>query len=234
MKIGHISLGLVLLAAVVGGVTWRVGNRAAPSGSATISPRPVALTESVGRSSPPSEPMRSSSSPLPPAPLANSALSREEQLRETARFWARADLPATATWLLTLSDADAAIATDAVLAEIGQDDVPAAIVLAQALRRGVDDGRVEHMAQIWTEETPNAAVAWISSLAPGADRDRLLARAALVRVGHDPAEAARLLGAMTDGSTRDTAVAAAIARLRMYDPAKADTWEAVLAKPRSG
>jgi len=98
----------------------------------------------------------------------------------------------------------------------------------------VDDGRVEHMAQIWTEEDPAAAIAWITALPPGADRDRLLARTSLVRVPHDSADAARLLDAMTDGAARDAALAATIARLRIYDPVKAESWQGILLTPRSG
>ena len=160
----------------------------------------------------------------------DSGLGRENLLQEIARTWARIDLPAAAAWLLTLADSDAAIAEDAVLAEVGRDDAAGALGLAHALRRGVDDGRAEHIAQIWLEEDATAAVAWISGLAPGADRDRLLARAALVRVRQDPAESVRLLSAMTDGSARETAVAATIARLRIYDPQKADSWQSIVSK----
>lgn len=165
-----------------------------------------------------------------PARAQESGAEREQQLRERARMWSRTDLPAAAAWLLTLSDADAAIVTDAMLAEVGRDDTPGALALAHALRRGIDDGRVEHMAQIWTEEDPAAAIDWITALPPGPDRDRLLARSALVRVQHDSAESARLLDAMTAGPARDAAMAATIARLRIYDPVKADSWQALLAK----
>jgi len=232
MKTGRIPLGIALLAAAAVGVAMIMRERPAPPVLANASGRPAVSPQSenpMPLAAKPSRPAR-----LIPTPTADAGVARENQLRETARTWARADLPAVAAWLLTLSEADAAIAEEAVLAEIGRNDVPSAIALAQALRRGVDDGRVEHMAQIWTEEDPAAAVAWISGLTAGADRDRLLARVALVRVAQDPAEAARLLGAMTDGPARDAALAATIARLRIYDPIKADTWQAMLAKPQSG
>ena len=157
-------------------------------------------------------------------------LAREHLLQEIARLWAQVDLPAAAAWLLTLPESDAAIAGEALVTEVGRDDAPGALTLAHALRRGVDDGRVEHVAQLWTEENPAAAVTWITGLAAGPDRDRLLARIALVRVRHDPAEATRLLAAMTDGAARDAALTATIARLRIYDPARADSWQAILAR----
>jgi hypothetical protein len=222
MKTAAISVALL----VVIGVGAFASFRDRPAASVPTEPVAslAALPQSPG-ATPLSRPPSSA-----PTPSAASPRSREDWLRETARTWVRADLPGAAAWLLSLSETEAALVTDAMLEELGRDNVPAAITLAQALRQGVDDGRVEHLAQIWTEAEPAAAVAWISNLAPGPDRDRLLARAALVRVGHDSAEAARLISAMTAGPARDAAIAATIARLRIYDPAKADSWAALMAR----
>jgi hypothetical protein len=155
---------------------------------------------------------------------------REDRLRELARTQARADIGGAIAWLRTLSPADAALAIDVIFEDIGRDDPAGVLELGRALGYGMADGRMERVAQLWTEEEPAAAVAWVTAQSPGVDRDRLIARVALVRVRDDPAEAARLLEAMTDGATRDTAIVATIARLRMYDPAKADAWQALLAK----
>ncbi len=154
---------------------------------------------------------------------------RAELLRQIARAWARADLPAAVAWLAALANADRASAADAMIAEVGRDDFAGALQLAGALARGVDDGRAEHLAQIWTEENPGEATAWIAALPPGTERDRLLARVARVRVRHDPAEAARLLAEMSGGPLRDAAIADTLAQLRLYDPARAAAWQQTLA-----
>jgi len=222
----RLILCLAFIGVAVVGALWFLREPDEQSDSvatASVLPPPAVAKAMADKPDEPRPSPQAAQSVTPPA-------DPETRLRETARTLARTDLASAATWLLTLSDTDAAIATDAVLAELGRDDVPSALALAHALRRGVDDGRVEHVAQIWTEEDPAAAVAWIANLSPGADRDRLLARAALVRVGQDPAEAALLLDAMTPGPARDDALAATIARLKIYDSSKAATWQAILAR----
>jgi hypothetical protein len=79
--------------------------------------------------------------------------------------------------------------------------------LAQLLRVGLDDGSLEHRAQVWAEEEPAVAVRWAMAQPAGLVRDRLLTRVAWVRAQSDPAEAAGLvLNHMLPGDRRDEAL----------------------------
>lgn len=226
MKIRNILLGIIVVVAAAAAVSilWR--ERWLSVGDARNPPRSVQLPVAE------KAPTLAMVAAQPAVVLSSTAANptRENHLRELARSYARADVAGAVAWLRTLSPADAGLALDEIFSEIGRDDPAGALALGQALGYGTADGRMEHIAQMWTEAEPAAAVAWVTAQAPGAERDRLLARVALVRVSQDPAEAARLLGAMTDGGSRDAAIAATIARLRIYDPAKADAWQALLAR----
>jgi hypothetical protein len=116
----------------------------------------------------------------------------------------------------------AAIAT--MVADVGRTDTAGALDLAQALRSGLDDGSLEHRLQIWTEEAPAEGIAWVKALPAGAVRDRLLARAAYVRIQQNPAEALELLQLMSPDPANEPATQAVLKLWHQRDPAGATAW----------
>jgi len=108
--------------------------------------------------------------------------------------------------------------------DVGRTDTAGALDLAQALRSGLDDGTLEHRLQIWTEAAPAEAVAWVKAQPAGALRDRLLARAAYVRVQQNPAEALELLQLMSPDPANESSTRAVLKLWQQRDPAGAIAW----------
>jgi hypothetical protein len=141
---------------------------------------------------------------------------RDEILVQVIRRWAATDIGGVITWVTSLlNETDRQNAALAATAQVAQDDPAGALELAQLLHVGVDDGSLEHLAQVWTEEDPRAAVDWIVHRPSDPVRDRLLARIAWTRAQTDPAAASGLvLDHMRPGTTRDEAIAAVMRQLR--------------------
>jgi hypothetical protein len=137
---------------------------------------------------------------------------RQELLREVVRLWVAADPGSLITWQTSLPDpADRALAAEATTAQVAQTDPAGALELAALLRVGLEDGRIERQAQLWTEEEPAAAIAWVRTQPASNLRDRLLARIARVQARSNPVEATRLLlGYMSPGNERDDALLAVV------------------------
>jgi hypothetical protein len=153
---------------------------------------------------------------------------RDEFLRHVIRLWASADIGGTVTWLVSLLDEpDRLTAATAATAQVAQSDPAGAIELSALLRTNVEDGSLERLAQLWTEEKPREAQAWIVEQPASALRDRLLARIAHVRAQQEPAEAASLvLNHLAPGDTRDAAFLNVVRQWAVRDPASATAWVA--------
>jgi hypothetical protein len=148
---------------------------------------------------------------------------RQELLREVVRSWAAVDPGSLITWQTSLLDpADRTLAAEATIAQVAQTDPAGALELAWLLRVGLEDGRIERRAQLWTEEEPAAAIAWVRAQPTGNLRDRLLARIARVRARSNPTEATGLLlGYMSAGNARDEALLAVVGEWARRDAANA-------------
>lgn len=150
---------------------------------------------------------------------------RDELIRQTTMQWSAADIGAAVAWLAGLENGDQGTAIPAVTAQVAQTDPASAIELAQAFYLGTNDGSLEHLAQLWTEEKPAEAVAWVTSQPVGFQRDRLLARIAHVRAQQDAGEASHLvLNFMSPGEVRDEAIIAVLRQWALRDPAGAADW----------
>ena len=151
---------------------------------------------------------------------------RVELLRQVTRQWTAVDFAGAMTWLADLAGRrDRQYAAEAGVAEIARTDPAGAIEVAQVFQVGTGDGSIEHLAQLWTEESPHEAVDWILGRPVGPQRDQLLARIAFVRAQSDPAEAATLtVDFMSPGAARDEAIAAVSRQWAVRDPAAATAW----------
>ena len=151
---------------------------------------------------------------------------RDELLHEVIRLWSAADIGGAVTWLTSLlNNADRGNAATAAAAQVAQTDTPGALELAQLLGLGTADGSLEHLTQLWTEENPREAMAWIVTQPTGLNRDRLLSRIAWVRAQSEPAEAAGLvLDHMKAGALRDDAIIGVVRQWALRDPSGATTW----------
>jgi hypothetical protein len=150
---------------------------------------------------------------------------REELLRHLARLMSASDIHTTLAWLSRLPPTDQPMAAEAVMAQINQSDPAGALEVADVFRIGLDDGRQEHLLQLWTESDPVHAMAWVTTRPAGPARDRLLARAAHVRVQQDPAQAVQLvLNHMAAGPAQEEALMGVIRQWAVRDPAAAADW----------
>ncbi len=204
MRHYRLSLIACATAAVLGGlgfVTWHPASSTAESHLAAVSP---AAPKNEWRAGLPRGHSPSSTAPTP-APSAPDPLTL---------------LPALATQPAGRERTDA-VAT--LVTEIGRTDSASALDLALALP-GADDGTLEHRLQLWTETAPAEAIAWVKAQPAGATRDRLLARAAYVRVQSNPAEALELLQLMSAEPANDAPTRAVLKLWQQRDPAGADRW----------
>lgn len=155
-------------------------------------------------------------------------LRRTELLGAVVRHWAEADLAAALAWLVTLpAAADRRVAADATTAWLAQSDPASALELGQWLGAGTHDGRLEHTVQIWTEENPAEAVAWITRQPLHPTRDLLLARIAHVRSQQAPLEAARLvMDHLPPGPIQDEALVTVVRQWAAREVEAAAAWVA--------
>jgi len=144
---------------------------------------------------------------------------RDELLGALARLWSASDLRSAMAWLSTLADPDRTVAATAAVAQLRQADPAGALAVAEAFQIGIANGQLEHIAQLWTEDQPAEAIAWVKSRPASPVRDRLLARVAYARVQTDPAEALPLLDLITPGPIRDSATADLLRQWLQRDPA---------------
>ena len=151
---------------------------------------------------------------------------REKLLRDVTRLWTAADFAGAMTWLADLENhRDQRSAAETAAAEIARTDPAGAIEVAQIFQVGTADGSLEHLAQLWTEESPHEAVDWILTQPAGPQRDRLLARIAFVRAQSDPAEGAALaMNFIGAGAAREDAIVAVTRQWGVRDPAAATAW----------
>lgn len=151
---------------------------------------------------------------------------RDELLGQTIRQWTERDVRGAVTWLTSLLDpSDREVAANAMMDAVATSDPAGAIELANVLHLGLADGRVERVAQLWTEQDPRAAIDWALGQAPGLVRDRLLGRMLHVRAQQEPMEAAMLAVAQfPPGNTRDEAVSAVIRQWAVRDFPAATAW----------
>lgn len=145
-------------------------------------------------------------------------------LWEVARQWSDQDIAAALTWLAELNDADRAGAIEAAINQVARTDAAGALEIAQTFQVGLHDGTLEHRLQLWTEQAPADAVAWVKSRPLGPARDRLLARTAYVRVQTDPPAAMELLALMSSDPANDAPTRAVLQLWQRRDPAAATAW----------
>jgi hypothetical protein len=153
---------------------------------------------------------------------------RDDLLREVIRLWSAADIGGAVTWLSSLlNNADRGNAATAAAAQVAQTDNAGAIELSQLLGVGTADGSLEHLTQLWTEENPREAMAWIVTQPAGPNRDRLLSRIAWVRAQSEPADAASLVqDRMSAGPVREDAIIGVVRQWAVRDPVGATNWVA--------
>jgi hypothetical protein len=153
---------------------------------------------------------------------------RDEFLSHVIRLWSSADIGGALTWLVSLLDApDRYTAATAATAQVAQSDPAGAIELSALLRTNVEDGSLERLAQLWTEEKPREAQTWILGQPASPLRDRLLVRIAHVRAQQEPAAAANLvLNHLRPGATRDEALLNVVRQWALRDLPGATAWVA--------
>jgi hypothetical protein len=106
---------------------------------------------------------------------------RDELRDRIARLWASANTSTALEWVTTLEDDDdRRLATLSMRSQIAASDPAAAIEISDLMDVGRDDGTLVHIAQMWAEENPSAAMAWAERQPAGPLRDALLARIAMV------------------------------------------------------
>jgi hypothetical protein len=148
------------------------------------------------------------------------SVSHREELLASARQLIQLDLAAALRWASAMSPGeDRELVAGTILDELARTDPRGAIEVAEALGAGMSDGRLEHLAQFWAEENPRDATAWVQQAAPTPNRDRLVARIALVVAQRDPMGATALVKqGIRAAPERTGALLAVIRRWGQRDP----------------
>ena len=83
---------------------------------------------------------------------------------ELARQWVRHDRDSAIAWMKSLEDkAEREAAATTAMRSIAAADPAQAVIVADELGVGRDDGSLEHIVQIWAVEDPEAAARWIDA-----------------------------------------------------------------------
>ncbi len=105
---------------------------------------------------------------------------------EIARQWVRQDRDSAIAWLKSLPDeAERKAAATTAMRGIAAADPAQAVIVADELGVGRDDGSLEHIVQIWAQTDRDAALRWLATQ-PAGD-----ARTAQLRVRIEMARAPR-------------------------------------------
>jgi hypothetical protein len=163
------------------------------------------------------------------AELQSDARLRELALLQVAMSWARSDEAAAVHWAESLPDAQE---RDATITDISLALAESSPARAVALReRFVDagatvpDNTLVNLAHQWAEQDFDAALAWASAQAPGAQRDQVLERLVFAQAAAGAHEvAARLADTSFSGEHRAEAMAVVAQQWALHDRAGALEW----------
>jgi hypothetical protein len=87
---------------------------------------------------------------------------------ELARQWVRHDRDSAIAWVKSLEDtAERRHAATTAMRAMAASDPAQAIIVADELGVGRDDGSLEHIVQIWAASDPEAARRWLAAQPPG-------------------------------------------------------------------
>lgn len=146
----------------------------------------------------------------------------DQSLAEQVQRHVRGDVAAALRWIAALPATERVAAAEAAVRELERTDPAGALEIAEFFGLGAMGGRVEHIVQLWTEENPRAAVNWVKSRSPGADRDRLAARAAWVLAQREPGSALQLVAdTVTNPAAQENARLAVVRQWALRDAAGA-------------
>jgi hypothetical protein len=88
-----------------------------------------------------------------------------------------------------------------------------------------DDPVLENLAQRWAEKDLAAAIQWADSLAPGEQRDRIIARAAFIQAQTSAETAAQsIVDRMSPGLAREEALISVLHQWALQDVSAAERW----------
>ncbi len=86
---------------------------------------------------------------------------------EIARQWVRQDRDSAIAWMKSLDDpADRAAAATTAMRSIAASDPGQAVIVADELGVGRDDGSIEHILQVWVASDRAAALRWLATQPP--------------------------------------------------------------------
>jgi hypothetical protein len=149
----------------------------------------------------------------------------EELLRRTVRTWTTIDIEHALHWIPQLPEDDRRLAAQEMTEQIARYDPAGAIEVADRFHLGRDDGTLEHLAQLWADESLPAALSWIAAQPAGSDRDQLLARVTAVQARTSPLEAMRMIRSyMTPSPISQAAMLSVLSEWAQRDFDAATSW----------
>ena len=95
---------------------------------------------------------------------------------EVVRLWIRKDQDAALLWMGTLESEERRAAATIAMRTLAAIEPAQAIAVADQFELGRDDGSLEHIAQIWATENPEAARKWLETQPDNARTAPLRAR----------------------------------------------------------
>jgi hypothetical protein len=218
---------VIALALIVAWVGPSIGR---PSHASQSQPSSAATAPTTNRSSAPTElPRESTHAPDPiVTPLAPSSAAPPSSVPDSEsselETWARQRPDEALAWARqTPNGPGRVVVTELLCLQLARRDPAAAIALAAELRA---DGYVlDNVVQQWAERDFASAQAYVSNLARSPDRDRLVARVALVEAKTHPANAAtHVASQISPGQIQADAAIAVLHQWLEQDRSSALAW----------
>jgi hypothetical protein len=152
---------------------------------------------------------------------------REIALHRVAQAWAGRNPQAAARWANGLrNQEERGMLLNGIFGEVAQGDPAKAIQMAETYDMlSFSPGMTANLVQQWASRDYDSALQWTEALAPGAAREEMLARLAVVRCATSPEEAASLISdQISNGSSQEEAAITIISRWAATDPEAARAW----------
>ncbi len=159
---------------------------------------------------------------------------RDEFLLHAAGEWAERDAKAALEWGQQIENPELRAQMLAAIA-IGfaeKDPAAAAMLAAQSLPAGrVQDDAVVSIVQLWVQQSPEQAAAWVAAFPKGRLRDTALEAVVKLWADQDLTDAGEWINTLTERTGSDAAIAAYVEKLAVQFPEMAVEWAAEIRNP---
>lgn len=152
---------------------------------------------------------------------------REIALHRVAQTWAGRDPQAAGRWANSLrNQEERGMLLNGIFSEVAQADPAKAIQMAETYDMlSFSPGMTANLVQQWATRDYDSALHWAEAQTPGAAREEIFARLAVIRCATSPEEAASLISDLVStGGAQEEAAITIVSKWATTDPEAAKAW----------